>query len=134
MPIIRYFLFASAFVVALLFALDRSLPPLGDISANAPIDRSIIRIRSAHTLPEKIILDTSTGIAAAASTPVLAAEAPSHVASNASAAPEAPKLEAEISPAPRHAARRARGVRSSRTASSASSRRLYDRQVMVGAF
>ncbi|MGT2502584.1 hypothetical protein ACVOMS_20620 [Bradyrhizobium guangxiense] len=33
MPIIRYVLFASAFVVALLFALDRSLPPLDAVSA-----------------------------------------------------------------------------------------------------
>lgn len=86
MPIIRYFLFASAFVVALLFALDRNLPPLDNMSASAPIGRNVIRIHSARALPEKIILDTSTGIAAAASTPLLAAEVPSHAVSTAAGA------------------------------------------------
>lgn len=134
MPIIRYVLFASAFVVALLFALDRSLPPLDAVSASSGVDRTVIRIHSARSLPEKIILDTSTGIAAAPSMPLLAAEAPSQARSQVSAAPEAPQHETEIAPAPRLAAKRTAAVRSKRAAISAFTRRLYDRQVMVGAF
>lgn len=77
MPIIRYFLFAGAFAIALLFAIDRNLPPLATPSAAPTVDRTVIRIRSARALPEKIILDTSASIAAAASSPLIAAEAPS---------------------------------------------------------
>ncbi|MDA9464669.1 hypothetical protein [Bradyrhizobium sp. CCBAU 53415] len=76
MPIIRYFVFAGAFAVALLFALDRTLPPLATPSAGPGVDRTVIRIRSARTLPEKIVLDTSTSIAAATASPLIAGEAP----------------------------------------------------------
>jgi hypothetical protein len=134
MPIFRYFLFAGAFVVALLFVLDRHLPPLGEAASATDVDRTVIRIRSARALPEKIILDTSSGIAAAASSPLLAAEAPSHVADDAVAVAETPKPAAAIASAPRHPGKRAAGLRSNRTASTAPSRRFYDRQVMVGGF
>jgi len=134
MPIIRYFLFAGAFVIALLFVLDCNLPPLATASAAPDVDRTIIRIHSAHALPEKIILDTSTGIAAAAASPLIAAEAPSHSASDALAMAETPKAETKIAPAARHGVTRAAGLRSHRTARSASSRRLFERQEMVGAF
>jgi hypothetical protein len=130
MPIIRYFLFAGAFVVALLFLLDRSLPPLATASAVPDVDRTTIRIRSARALPEKIILDTSTGIVAAASSPLIAAEAPSHAASDALAMADSPKPETKIIPAPRRNATRAADLRPNRTARSTPSRRLYDRQVV----
>lgn len=120
--------------MALLFVLDRNLPPLATASAAPDVDRTIIRIRSAHALPEKIILDTSTGIAAAAASPLIAAEAPSHALSDALAMAETPKAETKTAPAVRHGATRAAGLRSNRTARSASSRRLFERPVMVGAF
>lgn len=133
MPIIRYFVFAGAFAAVLLFALDRTMPPLGERAQSPDVDRSIIRISSARDLPEKIIFDTSTQIAATDSSPVPAAEPPDHVPSNASAMAEPPKQETKITPAPQRVATRAAGVRS-KQARSASSRRIYDRQVMVGAF
>ncbi|WP_375306789.1 hypothetical protein WI560_02690 [Bradyrhizobium sp. A11] len=83
MPIVRYFLFASCFSLALLFALDRSLPPLAELSAGPEVERTNIRIRSARPWPEKIIFDTSTQIATTASSPLLAAEPPAHAAGNA---------------------------------------------------
>lgn len=134
MPIIRYFLFAGAFVLALLFALDRNLPPLAKSSAAPDVDRTVIRIHSARALPEKIILDTSSGITAPTSPPLLAAEAPSQVAGDALAMAETPKPAATVASAPRQAGKRAAGLRSNRTANSAQSRRLYDRQVMVEGF
>lgn len=134
MPIIRYFLFAGAFAAALLFALDRTLPSLGEPTQSADVDRTIIRIRSARDLPEKIIFDTSTPIAATVSSPLVAAEQPDHVARNALAMAEPPKQDAKIIPAPQRGPTRAAGLSSNRAARSASSRKLSDRQVMVGAF
>ncbi|MHC4051404.1 hypothetical protein [Bradyrhizobium sp. 25ACV] len=67
MPIVRYFLIAGAFVVALLFALDRSLPPLAELSTGPGVDRSNIRIHSARAWPEKIIFDASAQTAHTAS-------------------------------------------------------------------
>ncbi|MCK1754436.1 hypothetical protein IVA78_04260 [Bradyrhizobium sp. 137] len=119
--------------MALLFALDRNLPPLGERSIGPEVDRSIIRIHSARALPEKIIFDTSTQIGATVSSPLLAAEPPAHIASNALAMAEPRKPETNT-PAPQRGATRAAGLRSNRAARSAASRRLYDRQVMVGAF
>ncbi|MBR0812636.1 hypothetical protein JQ544_13950 [Bradyrhizobium diazoefficiens] len=134
MPIIRYFTFAGAFVIALLFVLDRNLPPPATASAAPHVDRAIIRIRSAHALPEKIILDTSAGIAAAASPPPIAAGAPSHAASDALEMAETSKAETKSAPAARQGATHAAGLRSNRTARPAPSHRLFERQVMVGAF
>lgn len=101
MPIIRYFLFAGAFALALLFVLDRNVPPLATPSAPPHVDRTVIRIRSARALPEKIVLDTSTSIATAASSPLIAAEAPDRTARDALAMAETPQVEAAIAPTPR---------------------------------
>ena len=58
MPIIRYFVFVGGLLLALLFAADRYLPaPVGRTDPADP-DRTIIRIASARSLPEKIIFDT----------------------------------------------------------------------------
>ncbi|OPZ00381.1 hypothetical protein A5906_19455 [Bradyrhizobium sacchari] len=58
MPIIRYFVFVGALLLALLIAADRYLPvPLERAGPSDP-DRTIIRIVSARTLPEKIVFDT----------------------------------------------------------------------------
>lgn len=58
MPIIRYFIFVGALLLALLFAADRYLPAPVEHAAAADPDRTIIRIASARSLPEKIIFDT----------------------------------------------------------------------------
>lgn len=132
MPVIRYFLFAGAFVVALLFALDSNLPPVRERSAGPEVDRSVIRIHSARALPEKIIFDTSE--IATISSPLLAAGLPDRAASNAVATAEPPKPETKIAPVPQRGATQATSLRSKRATRSASSRRLYDRQMMVEAF
>jgi len=59
-PIARYFLFVGGTLAALLVIADRWLPPPPAMFAKQlAIDRSIIRIKSAHKWPEKIVLDTS---------------------------------------------------------------------------
>jgi hypothetical protein len=136
MPIVRYFVFAGAFVVALLFALDRSLPPLAEISAGRGVDRSTIRIHSARARPDKIIFDTSTQLANVISSPVLASERRDDHASQAfamaaQAKPAQQKLEAKIARASQRSSVRATRLRSKRTVHS---RRLADRQEMAGAF
>src|SRR5258707_637692 len=58
MPIIPYFLFVGGVLVALLFAADRYIAAPGDRTDNAGIDKTIIRIHSARSLPEKFVFDT----------------------------------------------------------------------------
>ncbi|MCS3944657.1 hypothetical protein [Bradyrhizobium japonicum] len=55
-------------LVALLFAVDRYLPTLPENGHASDPDKTIIRIRSARSLPEKIVFDTRPQTAA----PVLA--------------------------------------------------------------
>ena len=59
MPILRYFVFVGGFLLALLFAADRYLPAPVEAAALADPDRTIIRIKSARSIPEKIVFDTS---------------------------------------------------------------------------
>ncbi|MDD1603184.1 hypothetical protein DCK84_02465 [Bradyrhizobium sp. WBOS01] len=121
MPIVRYVMFASCFILAALFALDRSLPPLAELSPGTDVDRSVIRIHSARAWPEKIVLDTSTQIAIAVSSPLLAAERQDDHASQAfaTATPEQPDTKIIVAPPPD--AVRATSLRSKRTARTASS-------------
>ncbi|KYG98506.1 hypothetical protein [Bradyrhizobium sp. DOA1] len=58
MPIIRYFVFVGGLLLALLFAADRYMPAPVEAVAVADPDRTIIRITSARSLPEKIVFDT----------------------------------------------------------------------------
>ncbi|WP_407114711.1 hypothetical protein [Bradyrhizobium sp. LMG 9283] len=59
MPIIRYFVFVGGVLLALLFAADCYLPaPLESAGTTDP-DRTTMRIRSARSLPEKIVFDRS---------------------------------------------------------------------------
>ncbi|MGL9622347.1 hypothetical protein QRQ56_30640 [Bradyrhizobium sp. U531] len=59
MPIMRYFVFVGGFLLALLVAADRYLPAPIEATAVPDPDRTIIRIKSARNLPEKIVFDTS---------------------------------------------------------------------------
>jgi hypothetical protein len=59
-PLGRYFFFAGGLLLAMLFIADRyvqSSPP--QIFGEARVDKSIIRIKSAHKWPEPVIIDTN---------------------------------------------------------------------------
>jgi hypothetical protein len=59
-PIARYFIFVGGTLAALLLIADWYLPtPPAMFASGLVIDRSIIRIKSAHKWPERIVLDTS---------------------------------------------------------------------------
>ncbi|WP_375762516.1 hypothetical protein ACE10W_04830 [Bradyrhizobium sp. B025] len=58
MPITRYFVFVGGLLLALLFASDRYLPAPVEQAGPSEPDRTIIRIASARSLPEKIVFDT----------------------------------------------------------------------------
>lgn len=61
MPIARYFIFVGSMLAALLFISGWLLPnpPATFADQSVALDRAVIRIRSAHKWPEKVILDTS---------------------------------------------------------------------------
>ena len=60
MPIARYFIIVGGTLAALLLIAGWCLPTPPAMFANQlAIDRSIIRIKSAHKWPEKVVLDTS---------------------------------------------------------------------------
>jgi len=63
MPITRYFLFTGGLLLTLPFAADHYLPAPVDRISRAGIDKSIIRIRSARVVPDKLELDISRPIA-----------------------------------------------------------------------
>jgi hypothetical protein len=60
-PIGRYFVFVGSFLLAMLFITDRYLPNASQpFMSNPKVDKSIIRIKSAHQWPEKIAFDTTS--------------------------------------------------------------------------
>ena len=61
MPIARYFIILGGTLAALLFIAGWCLPTPPARFADQPlaVDRAIIRIKSAHKWPEKVVLDTS---------------------------------------------------------------------------
>jgi hypothetical protein len=60
-PIARYFMFVGCALVALLFVSGWCLPtpPAMFADQSVAIDRAVIRIKSAHKWPERIVLDTN---------------------------------------------------------------------------
>ncbi len=58
MPIIRYFVFVGGLLLALLIVADRYLPAPVEQAGPSEPDRTIIRIASTRSLPEKIVFDT----------------------------------------------------------------------------
>ena len=59
-PVARYFLLVGSVLLAMLFIADWSLPDAPQsFTRDARVDKSIIRIKSAHRWPEKIVYDTS---------------------------------------------------------------------------
>jgi hypothetical protein len=70
MPLVRYFLCVGGVLLALLFISDAYLPkvPMPETAANAPTDRSMIRISSDRKWPERVVFDTSSPTVAAVQT------------------------------------------------------------------
>jgi hypothetical protein len=60
-PIARYFMFVGCALIALLFIAGWCLPTPPAMFADQSVatDRAVIRLKSAHKWPEKVILDTS---------------------------------------------------------------------------
>jgi hypothetical protein len=76
MPLLRYFLYVGAALVALLFTITWYLPPLEAEPARADADRTTIRIHSQHKWPSAVVFDTTLPTIVPPQAPVVAAEAP----------------------------------------------------------
>jgi hypothetical protein len=74
-PLGRYFLFVGSVLLAMLFIADRHLPnsPSQFFMREARVDKSIIRLQSAHKWPEPIVFDTSLPTIVPSPLPVIAA-------------------------------------------------------------
>ena len=59
MPLGRYFCSMGSLLLALLFLADWYLPQLAVTPARADVDRTVIRLRSLHKWPERIVIDTN---------------------------------------------------------------------------
>ncbi len=59
MPLARYFTFVGGLLLALLFLADWYFPKLVAPPATAGVDKSIIRLHTAHKWPEATVFDTS---------------------------------------------------------------------------
>src|SRR3974377_896706 len=71
MPVVRYFLFVGVALLALLFGIDAYVqkPPPAEVP-RATTDLSMIRIRSDHKWPERVVFDTSLPTITHPSTPM----------------------------------------------------------------
>jgi hypothetical protein len=59
-PVARYFLLIGSLLLAMLFIAGWSLPDAPQsFMRDARVDKSIIRIKSAHRWPEKVVYDTT---------------------------------------------------------------------------
>jgi hypothetical protein len=68
MPVLRYFVFVGAALLALLFVVGWELPPSPAVEAASATDLTTIRIRSDRKWPERIVFDTSAPTIVAAPT------------------------------------------------------------------
>ena len=59
MPLARYFFFVGSLLLAMIFVAGWYLPDSPQTFREAQVDKSIIRIKSAHKWPERIVIDTS---------------------------------------------------------------------------
>ena len=59
MPLLRYFACVGGVLLALLFVVNWSLPPLAAEPERAGADRSTIRIHSQHKWPSAVVFDTT---------------------------------------------------------------------------
>ncbi|MBB4424408.1 hypothetical protein GGD66_002954 [Bradyrhizobium sp. CIR48] len=93
MPITRYFVFVGALLLALLFAADRYLPAPVERAGPSDPDRTIIRIASARSLPEKIVFDARADVPMIAQADPIPEEPQHQVREAMAAMPAAPSLE-----------------------------------------
>ena len=107
MPLARYFTFVGSLLLALLFLADWYFPKLVAPPATAGVDKTIIRLHSAHKWPEATVFDTSlptivpppAAVVADRRPPAAIARPPEQAF--ALALPEAMPVRAEPAPAPR---------------------------------
>ncbi|MBR0719021.1 hypothetical protein [Bradyrhizobium liaoningense] len=134
MPIIKYFVFVGLLLTALLFAADRYFPASVDHAQSANLDKTIIRIRSARNLPERIVLDTrSPEIIAPMAPAAEAAESSSRKAFAAMMEAAAPKTEEQKPLAQKFAQEKPRAKRSTKPVRRTPERRLaFDRRDFFG--
>jgi len=60
MPLGRYFLYVGGLLLGLLFLIDWYVPqPAAQAVEAAPLDRSTIRVHSAHRWPSAVVFDTT---------------------------------------------------------------------------
>ncbi len=83
MPLVRYFFFVGAALLALLFIADEYLPKLPGAERRAAVaDVSVIRIHSDRKWPERVVFDTTVPMITPAATATVEAKAsaPANVA------------------------------------------------------
>ena len=114
MPLARYFTFVGSLLLALLFLADWYFPKLVAAPARAGVDKTIIRLHSAHKWPEAIVFDTTlptivppTSVAIADRLPP-AATARSPKQAFALVLPEAMPVRADVAAVPRKQIQRRR--------------------------
>src|SRR5215813_2288220 len=74
MPLVRYVLFTSSVLLALLFFTDWYFPKSAEASASADVDRTVIRIHSSRRGPTAVPFDTSSPMPRATPEIIAAAE------------------------------------------------------------
>jgi hypothetical protein len=74
MPLARYFTFVGSLLLALLFLADWYFPKLVAPPATAGVDKSIIRLHTAHKWPEATVYDTSLPTIVPPPSPMIFAE------------------------------------------------------------
>src|SRR5215475_161255 len=109
MPLVRYVLFTSGVLLALLFFTDWYFPKSADASASADVDRTVIRIHSSHRWPTAVSFDTSAPMPHATPGAMAAAEIPAAAPANVTPLRQAyaydPPPVAKALEKPRHRAR-----------------------------
>jgi len=120
MPLGRYFAFVGGFLLALIFLVDWLAPQHTVAAASGDVDRSIIRIRSAHKWPSAVVFDTTQptivpspqamALQTAAEKPPVAQKSPRDALALAEVA-EVPLAAAAPPAPPKHVKRRVRAPR-----------------------
>jgi hypothetical protein len=76
MPLLRYFVYVGAALLALLLIVDWYLPPLNAEPEHDSADRSTIRIHSQHRWPAAIVFDTTQPMIVPSAPTAVAVETP----------------------------------------------------------
>jgi len=81
MPVLRYFVFVGAALLALIFVVGELFPvsPVAQGTKTAAADLPMIRIRTDRKWPERVVFDTSVPATAVAAVPVVTPTAQNEV-------------------------------------------------------